>query len=189
MTIYTLLLIAPLWILLNLAINRHVSRRKKHHLTSLPLDARFPFIPGFAILYLSAYILGILGLIIMLSHPDLNKVVWGYLFMVVTGSLFYLLFPSRVERHENLTVTGLSTYLLALFQRISGPYNVFPSLHAAYCLFSALVVWHYFGLWPGLGLTVWTGLVSLGTLLTKQHYILDIVSGIVLGLVVYMIFI
>ena len=186
---YIPLIVLPFWAALNLAINRYVSHRPRHHRTDIALDSRLPFIPAFALPYFSAYVLGLLGYVLMITHPDLGKVFWGYLFLVGIGSLCYVIFPSIVVRREDLEITGLSTYALVRFQRLSGPYNVFPSMHFGYGLFSALVGWHYYGLWLGGGLMLWATLVGLSTLLTKQHYILDLAGGMVVGMLAFVLFI
>lgn len=182
---YLPLIVLPFWAALNLGINKYVSRRSRHHRTDITLDDRLPFIPDFALPYFSAYVLGLLGYLLMITHPDLGRVLWGYLFLVGTGSLCYVLFPSTVVRREDLEITGLSTYALVRFQRLSGPYNVFPSMHFGYGLFSALVGWHYYGLWAGVGLMLWAALVGVSTLLTKQHYILDLAGGLVVGVMAF----
>lgn len=186
---YIPIIVLPFWAALNLGINRYVSRRPKHHRTDIALDARLPFVPGFALPYFSAYILGLMGYILMIGHPGLGSVLWGYLFLVVVGSLCYVLFPSTVIRREDMKVTGMSTWMLTQFQKLSGPYNVFPSMHFGYSLFSALVGWHYYGLPTGLVLILWALLIALATLLTKQHYILDLAGGLVVGALAYMLII
>jgi membrane-associated phospholipid phosphatase len=182
---YIPLIVLPFWAALNLGINRYVSRRPRHHRTDIVLDVRLPFIPGFALPYFSAYVLGLLGYVLMITHPDLGKVLWGYLFLVGIGSLCYVVFPSTAVRREDLAVVGFSTYMLVRFQRLSGPYNVFPSMHFGYCLFSALAGWYYHGHLIGGGLTLWAVLIGVSTLLTKQHYILDLVGGLVVGVLAF----
>lgn len=76
--------------------------------------------------------------------------------------------------------------MLAWFQRLSGPYNAFPSMHIAYCLYSALISWHYAGGPTGVCLTLWVLLVGVSTLFTKQHYLIDLLAGAVVGVVGYM---
>ena len=126
-----------------------------------------------------------MGYILMIGHPDLGRVLWGYLFLVGGGSLCYVLFPSTVIRREDLEVTGPSTWMLVRFQHLSGPYNVFPSMHFGYGVFSALAGWHYHGLYTGIVLTLWAMLVGMSTLLTKQHYILDLVGGLAIGVLAF----
>lgn len=65
------------------------------------------------------------------------------------------------------------------------PIAAMPSLHAAMPALCALVAWHYFGWRAGLvvgiyALGVWTGVVYLG-----EHYLVDVVAGLLLALVVY----
>lgn len=164
-----------------LVLNDYSARRPRVRLTKLKLDDAVPFVPGFAIPYLSAYVLGNMAFVVLHRHWSFPKVLLGYVTIYLFTSLCYLLYPTRVERREDIVATSVSTRLLAAFQGVAKPFNVFPSMHASYCLFSGLTVLHYSGMWLGVILLSWAGLVVLSTLLTKQHCFLDIVAGAIVG--------
>jgi membrane-associated phospholipid phosphatase len=64
------------------------------------------------------------------------------------------------------------------------PYNCFPSLHVAHSFVSALTCYRL-DRRLGYGALLFASLVAISTLFTKQHYIADVVGGIVLALVAY----
>ena len=66
-------------------------------------------------------------------------------------------------------------------------YNCLPSLHVAQCFLAAFTCSRvHRGV--GAAAAVWASLVALSTLYTKQHYVLDVVTGIVLAGLAYAIF-
>ncbi|HSU84087.1 MAG TPA: phosphatase PAP2 family protein, partial [Thermoanaerobaculia bacterium] len=67
------------------------------------------------------------------------------------------------------------------------PYNCFPSLHVAHSFVSALACSRVH---RGVGIAgvVCASLVGLSTLFTKQHYVLDVLAGILLASVAYAVF-
>lgn len=173
------------WIPLSLIINRYSQKRSSHCLTETSWDNRIPFLPIFAAPYLSAYVLGPLGYVLVIGHRAMPQVFRGYLFLVVVAILSYLLLPSRVNRRERLTVVGPSTYMLATFQRFSAPYNSFPCMHMAFCLLSAFVALQYYAGWIGAMTMAWALLVGLSTLPTRQHSLIDVGAGVVTGVAAY----
>ncbi len=165
------------WIVLSLVLNERAARQPQHYSLKLPVDDKIPFLPVFALPYFSAYVLGNAGYIVLLTHAVFPKVFLGYLLLFLAGLTSYYLFPCRVERQEVLAGDRFSTRLLARFQRRLKPYNSFPSMHVAYCLFSALMILAYGPPWLVAACLGWAGLVAVATLFTKQHYLLDVLAG------------
>jgi membrane-associated phospholipid phosphatase len=73
---------------------------------------------------------------------------------------------------------------------VDAPLNAFPSLHAAFAVFSALCAARVFRelqihrLWK-FALGVWAVLILAGTLLTKQHTVVDVFAGSAIGFAGY----
>jgi membrane-associated phospholipid phosphatase len=67
------------------------------------------------------------------------------------------------------------------------PYNCLPSLHVAHSFVSALACLRVHWV-VGIVATVGASLVGLSTLFTKQHYVLDVLAGVLLAVVAYAIF-
>jgi len=74
---------------------------------------------------------------------------------------------------------------------IDNPFHAFPSLHAAFAIFSALCADRVLremrsnGLWRSC-IWIWAGLILFATLATKQHMMADIVAGSILAFGVYL---
>jgi len=161
-----------------LRLNSRSARQPKLLSARLPLDDRFPFRPGLSPVYFSAYGLGVAGFLAVVESPRLPRVVGGYFVIFLLCALVYLFLPSRIERADPVASPLLRARWLAAFQRTAAPYNNFPSMHTAFCAYSTLVVLRFFQpAWLGWLLLFWLGLVMLSTLLTKQHYLLDLLAG------------
>lgn len=168
-------------------VNDFTAQRPRHFVTRRRLDDLIPFVPIFAIPYFSAYVLGNGAYIFLHSDPNFARIMLGYVAIYLVTNASYLLLPTRVERREDLNADTAATHILTRFQRVSKPFNNFPSMHVSYCLFSALVVVTYAGTpWAPL-LLVWAGLVALSTLLTKQHHLLDVGAGALLATIAYLV--
>jgi membrane-associated phospholipid phosphatase len=67
------------------------------------------------------------------------------------------------------------------------PHNCFPSLHVGHPFVSALTSYRvHRGV--GIGAVIGASLVGVSTLYTRQHYILDVIAGIFLACLAYVIF-
>ena len=102
---------------------------------------------------------------IMLSAPS-----------IVIGLFVYALFVA--------TTGGFSGWALGLFQKTCKPYGNFPSMHVG--LSVPVVAANFLAGGPVIGsiMLLWAVLIAVSTLYTKQHYILDVLAGVVGGLVI-----
>jgi membrane-associated phospholipid phosphatase len=76
----------------------------------------------------------------------------------------------------------LSTAFLALVYRIDPPGNVFPSLHVAQSFVLALLL-RLDRPRLGTAAVVMASLLAVSTLTTKQHFVADVVAGLLMALV------
>jgi membrane-associated phospholipid phosphatase len=60
-------------------------------------------------------------------------------------------------------------------------YNLIPSLHVALSTATLAAYGTCRGAWGRILLAVWGGLIGLSTLLTHQHHVVDVVTGLLLG--------
>jgi membrane-associated phospholipid phosphatase len=100
------------------------------------------------------------------------------------GLLCFYLWPTAVPPIERPPGTGL-----ALLEGMDAAGNACPSLHAAIAVYSALWLHAQLrGLGAGRGWLAaswsWCLLIVYSTLATKQHVLLDVLAGAVLGLAV-----
>lgn len=143
----------------------------------LPGERALPFVPEFEYVYVLGYVLPIVACLHVPTVRGLIRALAAFLATLAIAYASYAVFPVYLERPP-LTVDSPATFLLSIEYR-DPSYNHFPSLHAA-------LVWlGYFaareGLrWPGLYAAAAVG-VTVATLFVKQHYVVDLVYGILLA--------
>jgi len=146
----------------------------------LRVDEWIPYWPGWVWIYSCVYYPLILYLNFVLeSSRQFTYVAMSYMLLLWLQMAFFVLFPVATPEHwraYNLRRT-LSERFLAYVQRFDARSNSFPSMHTSVAMLTAL------HLLPHLGAAAFAFpvLIALSCLFTKQHYILDLPAGALLG--------
>lgn len=160
------------------------NKRPSKYYWKLPIDDKIPLIPIFIIPYL-------------LHHPGIvvtGAVLWNTVYIeqfllslivsYIIAVAFWYFIPNGVKRPP-LPEKSIFTPLIKKLYEHDGDTNGFPSAH----IFVALLCGYYLSLgFPQFIFFIWTaiGMVVASVLFTKQHYIIDIVGGIlVFGMSAY----
>jgi membrane-associated phospholipid phosphatase len=178
-----LVLLAALavWLAQYFAINRIASPRCPRIRSITALDRALPFVPAFAGIYLSACFFDLLPFVLIAS-PDLFwRTLTGYALITLVSSGIHWAFPSQVDRPSGPRPTSLSLACLIAFQATCRPHGNFPSTHVAFAMLSASTALVLGGPVVGGLCVLWAGLIALSTLLTRQHYCLDVAAGVGVG--------
>jgi len=154
--------------------------------TLLPIDKLIPLYPPAVIPYLLGDLL-IVGFPIwaaIKARPgEFEAYAISVLMVAIISYLVYLIFPTFVARPA-ISSTDIFSKMLEFIYSSDRAYNTNPSGHTFYAVLSFL----YLGRWKPhsrlIGLVV-TVLILASTLLTRQHYILDIVCGLALAILAY----
>jgi membrane-associated phospholipid phosphatase len=154
------------------------------HDIKIPLDDKIPFIAPFVAFYMLYAAVLILFFILAYKNKHLflasSK---SFLFAATICSLIYIFFPTAVIRPEILPTTIFNKLVLFIYS-IDTAVNAFPSEHITFSILANLCLSRinkklsYF-LWP------LTFLIVLSTLFIKQHYIFDVLAGILLAWISY----
>lgn len=150
----------------------------------LAIDERLPYWPSWVWVYSFLYYPLILYLnFILSSQRQFTHIAVSYMLLLCLQMAFFLLFPvttPRHWRHYNQRRT-LSERFLAFVQRFDARSNSFPSMHVSVAMLTAL------HLQPQLGIAgfAFPVLIGLSCLFTKQHYLIDLPPGVLLGWAVY----
>jgi membrane-associated phospholipid phosphatase len=146
----------------------------------LRVDEWIPYWPSWVWIYSCIYYPIILYLnFIIDSARQFTYVATSYLLLLALQMLFFVLFPVTTPAHWRgyNRERGLSERFLALVQRFDARSNSFPSMHVSVAMLTAL------HLLPHLGASAFAFpvLVALSCLFTKQHYVIDLPAGALLG--------
>jgi membrane-associated phospholipid phosphatase len=143
------------------------------------LDAAIPYAPNAVWGYLLCY--GFPLVPAMLAPRGAFAVyVRAAVLMSLSAFAVFLLAPVAMVRPE--LGSSAAEQALALIRVIDGPQNCLPSLHAGFAVLAALRC-HAVG--PRLAIVGWLVAVAIcaGALLVKQHWVADIATGALLGLI------
>lgn len=146
----------------------------------LPIDDLIPYWPSWVWVYSFLYYPAILYVNwVTDSHRQFSYIVMSYLVLLGLQMMFFLIFPvSTPEAWRTWnTRSNVSERFLAFVQRFDARSNSFPSMHTSVAMLTA------FHLQSHLGIQVFAFpiLIGLSCLFTKQHYVIDIPAGALLG--------
>lgn len=148
------------------------------------LDRAVPVVPEAIWPYALYYILVMMPMFAVRRVRELAEVCTAYLLVTMSAWVVYALWPVRMEYPHLVCGGQISCDVLLRLWSMDMGVNVMPSLHAAHSALAALIFWSYRNkAWPLVALG--SAAVSVAAVLTRQHYILDIVAGLLLALVVW----
>lgn len=147
------------------------------------VDGHIARVPIFSIAYL--YFLPWLWISVFylyLKRKSFRQLAYSLIMMNLIAFCVYLFFQTYIPR-EAIPSTDFYSDLLRFIYDHDQPYNGFPSLHCAMSasLASSFVIRRSRFAWF---FVLSASLVIASTLFTKQHFILDAVSGVALGVLI-----
>jgi membrane-associated phospholipid phosphatase len=162
--------------------------RQTRHVPALALDRAIPLIPMWALVYGALYVfLILLPIFVVRQDEPIRRTVYAYLLIWLTAYVFFAVYPTAAPRPARVIGEGFAVWGLRALYSSDPPYNCFPSLHVAHSFVSALACARVHRTLAVVA-TVCATLVALSTLFTKQHYILDVIAGMLLALAAWAIF-
>lgn len=162
-------------------------RGRTLHVPELALDHAIPLVPAWSVVYGSLFLAALLPVMVVHQQELIRRTILAFLMAWLVSYAVFLAYPTVTSRPEEFAGDGFFDWTLSLIYESDIRYNCFPSLHVAQCFIAALVC-HRVHRGVGAAAAVWACLVALSTLFTKQHYVLDVVGGVVLAGVAWFFF-
>jgi membrane-associated phospholipid phosphatase len=152
------------------------------------VDRALPLVPIFVIPYdsLNYFVYASLILFLLFRAKIFESAACSMIGAWIVSYLFYFFLQSEVVRPA-ITGAGVLNDMIRAVYAGDNPYNDFPSLHTSISTILAIHWWRTdrrIG-WP---VAVWTALIVASTVLVKQHYVADVVLGLMLAFVMAAIF-
>lgn len=153
---------------------------KRIYLRPTALDRWIPAVPKLFWIYSPLYYLFFSLAILCLK--DYNITALNAWLMLMHASFWFVNFPTRIsgefrEQVRNVPTDKLTKFIMNLVHSQDSEDNACPSIHCAFAVFLSLITYPSY---PILS-TVFPLLVALSCLLCKQHIVIDIIPGFVLG--------
>lgn len=161
---------------------------RKHYDLTLAVDQRIPVIPAFTVIYIGCYLFWIVNylLIARQGKEHCMRFVTADLLSRLVCGVIYLLLPTMNVRPQ-LSGTDIWTEMLRWVYKLDAPTRLFPSIHCLVSWFCYIGIRGRRCVPKGYRLfsCLFALLVCLSTLVTKQHYLVDVLGGILLAEATY----
>jgi phytoene/squalene synthetase len=155
--------------------------RRPHADFFFPWEMRLPFLPSWALIYLTVPLLLLATPFILRTWRSFTPFMLTLTIETLIAGVFFLGMP-LAQAYPARVADGFFGSVFHLADRLNLDYNKFPSLHIAFAVTAAIVFARRCG-WFGRGvLTVWIAAVFASTLLIHEHQLLDLAGGLALGL-------
>lgn len=149
-----------------------------HYLPLLPIDEKMPFVPASFLIYMSDYFIFVFVILLHRTRNEFHHLSRMCFVTLVICGMFFIFYPTTYPRPEYPQVANaIVQFAMDTVRQLDSPRNCFPSMHVAltgvatYSVRNRSKPLFFFVL-------IWTLLVYVSTLTTKQHYIMDVVGGV-----------
>lgn len=151
------------------------------HLDRSFVDDWIPFLQGTIWVYLSEYLFLILAIWFSAGDRRRSDTVYGLVLTAIIGMVIFTLLPTSVMR-QSPDLAGATGFLWRFLFAVDTAGNALPSLHVANTCLATIALSSRRGLWR-ITVLVWAAMIILSTLTTKQHYAIDVLGGLMLAAV------
>jgi membrane-associated phospholipid phosphatase len=179
---YTVLLNA-LFTLVYGGANWLASQRASTWRLYLDWELTIPFVPGWIVVYASLALL-FLSPLLALQRRELKPFARAFAMAMLIAGLVFVVFPAQLGFARPAAVPGYEVAYATLYL-LDRPHNMAPSLHVALGALTAWAVSRSKAAWLRFLFNAWLVAIVASALLTHQHHLFDVVTGLLLGLWCY----
>ena len=184
-------LVLPVYLTLFFIIEHFI--KDNYWATQTSIDYLIPFIPQFIVIYDSwSFLLFALGIYLIVKDPEgFRRYMWTILLTFFTATAFCALVPNGQDlRPAVMEQHNFFTWMVQYTYSLDTNTNVFPSVHVLGVLAALFAIWHT----PGMKKWTWRVfsliygiLIIASTLFVKQHAFIDVLAGLFLGAIGYVV--
>jgi membrane-associated phospholipid phosphatase len=139
-------------------------------------EARVPFVPEAAAVYLSLNLLVLLPIFVFRRWEEAVPLLVVMVAETVAAAVCFVLVPVKGPALR-FDPSGASGAMFRVADVLNLEHNYFPSLHVSYAFTVALAIGRRCT-WPGkFAFWLWAGAIAVSTVLLHQHYVIDIVGA------------
>ena len=178
------IIIALVWNMLVYNGTKIIMRNSYHYKIGFEFEEAIPFLPWTVTIYLGCYIFWVVNYIIgcRQDRKEAFQFISADFFAKTICLLFFLLFPTTNIRPE-VADANVFDWFMQLVYRMDTPENLFPSIHCLTSWFCFIVVRKNKAIpkWYRVLSLIFTFLICISTLTTKQHVLIDVFAGLLLA--------
>jgi membrane-associated phospholipid phosphatase len=180
--LFLALLVTAWWVLVYHGTNWLTERRVDRVRVHLDAELAMPFVPPFVLAYLSMELVFLAAPFILRTRRELEALALTLVVATAAAGVSFVLFPAELAYPRQ--DPGAWSCLFAFARQMALTYNLVPSLHVAMSCICLAAYADHCGVAGKALLGGWAAAIALSTLLTHQHYLLDVVTGLALAAVV-----
>jgi membrane-associated phospholipid phosphatase len=154
------------------------------HILATTLDNQIPFIACSVWAYLLVLSCALLPLFVVRCSGLFRRTAIAYVLVIAVSLVFFMVFPvSSIQLRvppTRLDLARFSDWTVSLLYSVDPPYNLFPSLHLSIATLATLSVWKARRS-CGVAAFLSVGFAGASVSTLKQHCLIDVVGGLVLG--------
>ena len=151
---------------------------------ALPLDARLPFVPAAAIVYLTITPMLWVAPFVLRDLASFLPLFAALVFETVIAAVCFVLLPVDPPAID-CCEPGIVGAALRIADAMNLERNCLPSLHVAFAFTLAMAFAPRTRLPGRVMLFAWATITALSTVLTRQHYVLDVAGGVLLAMIAW----
>jgi membrane-associated phospholipid phosphatase len=140
---------------------------------------RVPVWSPFLLAYISAFFMPFVVLAVMKDVRRFRRLLAAVSAVIIVSLVFFVLWPLTLPRPDIVGAGFIDRMLMSMYA-VDPPANLFPSLHVSMAfIFSEAIAferraWRWWA-------RAWALLIAASTLLIHQHYLMDVIGGLVMA--------
>jgi membrane-associated phospholipid phosphatase len=139
----------------------------------------FPLVPAFVFVYLSAFVMPFFAAAAVRDRERFHRYALMLMLTIIACAAVFMAWRLTIWRPA-VAGTDAASRLLVWLYRVDKPVNLFPSLHVALAFLFAKMIGAERPRWWAPAL-LWALLIAVSTLFTRQHYLIDVLGGVVVA--------
>lgn len=163
--------------LCDLVTGSHGVRLRVH----MDWELAIPFVAWTTVVYSSVYLMFPFTPFVLTTRDALDRFARALALQILAAGIFFVALPAEPAYPPGARDLGVWAPAFVAADTVNLRYNMVPSLHVALAVSCALVFAPAVGRGARYALAVWALAVSVATLTTHQHHLVDVVAGIALA--------
>lgn len=147
-------------------------------------ELAIPFQPQWVVVYMSIYLLFLAAPFILRTRQELRGLTVSLAAVIFCAGVGFLLIPAE-SAFPPYQILGRFSALFKFADSLNLHYNMLPSLHVALAVGCVAAFSTRAGACGKSAFWIWAIAISVSTVFTHQHHILDVVSGFVLAAIAH----
>lgn len=149
---------------------------------AIALDHAIPFLPWTLPLYMSLYVFVLIA-VVLTTEQNFRQALAALIVTAALSFALFMLIPAAYPQPDPSTMAPPWDFAYRRLHEADGAQNTFPSLHVG---FTAGIAWMLRHHRLKVFWFIWGAAIVLTTLTTKQHFVVDVIGGLVVALVAHM---